>query len=544
MATFGSYEVLETVATGSTGTVYRAIHRDIGRVAAIKQLSPEVRAVPGLVDRFRAEAHTLAELDSPHVVSIFDFVEEPDRVWIAEEWVDGVTIETMLRAAQKLSAEQALGVLRGALLGLAHAHERGVVHRDIAPSNIIADRAGTSMLIDFGLAAPVGLSGRCGTPAFMSPEAVAGAPITEKSDVYSAAAVLFTLLAGSVPFPGRTVDEVMHAHVSQPPPRLDGHGPAMTTLLLDAMAKDPAARPPDADAFLARLEVAAQERYGAGWLERSSIAGLVTIGTAGVAAVSATAAGAGATAATGVGASTSYLDAVASTGAAVARRSRISRPWLIGAAVTTVAALGVVSAIAFTGNDAKSPLKPTQTGGQVAGGRLSSAASTTAALTRQQLLEASAPKGVYQLDSVIVASNYLGDSVGKHFLVKWTITLSCTGASCTGAVSSTSGSHFTATYDGKVLVGRTTQTQSGPCVYKQGPKKGKTDPTTHFRDSTVSVFTLTVTASAPSTPPTPGIPTAFSGGGIVATSKPTVSGVCTADIARHRTLSVTATLVR
>ncbi|PZS28375.1 MAG: serine/threonine protein kinase, partial [Pseudonocardiales bacterium] len=216
MTEFGSYEILETVAQGSTGTVYRARHRDIGRFAAIKELSPQLRAVPGLVQRFRSEAQTLASLDDEHVVAVYDFVEEGDRVWIAEEWVDGVTITALLMAHGRLTAEQSLGVLRGALLGLAHAHDRNLVHRDFAPANILADHAGTSKLVDFGLAAPIGGTGACGTPAFMSPEAARGGPVGKSSDVYSAAAVLFSLLSGRMPFPARSVDEVMRAQIEQP----------------------------------------------------------------------------------------------------------------------------------------------------------------------------------------------------------------------------------------------------------------------------------------------------------------------------------------
>ena len=159
MKTFGLYEVLDLVAVGSTGTVYRAQHSELTRVAAIKELHPEMRDLPGLLERLRAEAQLLAELDNPHLVAIYDYVEDADSAWIAEEWVEGSSLEAILIAHRQLTPEQSLGVLRGALIGLASAHERGVVHRDIAPTNILADMAGTSKLVDFGLAAQVGRSG-------------------------------------------------------------------------------------------------------------------------------------------------------------------------------------------------------------------------------------------------------------------------------------------------------------------------------------------------------------------------------------------------
>src|SRR3954471_11447116 len=143
---FGNYEVVERIAAGSTATVYKARHRELGQFAAIKELNAELRESPHALQRFRAEAHILGGFDDPHIVTVYDFVEEPGRSWIAEEWVDGVTVETLLAGSGAMTGEQCLGVLRGALQGLAYAHARQVVHGDIAPGNIISDRAGTSKL--------------------------------------------------------------------------------------------------------------------------------------------------------------------------------------------------------------------------------------------------------------------------------------------------------------------------------------------------------------------------------------------------------------
>ncbi len=370
MVFFGSYEVLETVAVGSTGTVFRARHREIGRLAAIKELNAVMRAVPGLLARFRAEAQTLAALDDEHVVAVFDFVEEPERVWIAQEWVDGVTIAALLTAHGRLTAEQSLGVLRGALLGLAHAHDRNLVHRDFAPANILADQAGTSKLVDFGLAAPVGGTGACGTPAFMSPEAARGGPVGKSSDVYSAAAVLFSMLSGRLPFSARSADEVMRAQIEQPAPAVTGHGPAMADLVAGAMSKDQSARPPDARTFLARMEDAARQRYGADWLQRASVTGLVSAATAGAATLTATTLSA---TSTGGSSATAFLDTGTTTGSAAtagtttstsgtgaaalaARRAvaEVSRHWAISAAVAVVA-LAATAVVVVTTRVASSP---------------------------------------------------------------------------------------------------------------------------------------------------------------------------------------------
>ncbi|MBA3294159.1 MAG: serine/threonine protein kinase [Geodermatophilaceae bacterium] len=256
---FPGYEVLGRVAAGTTGVVWKARQSELDRLVAIKELSPALLAGPGFLQRFRAEAQMLAVLDDPHVVRVFDYVEEPDRAYLVQEWVDGAPLTAVLAQHGTLTPEQALGVLRGGLIGLAHAHSRGLVHRDVSPANILLDRGGTSKLVDFGLTAQTdqgiapGAATSVGTPAFSSPEAVTGAPMTTRSDVYSAAAVLYLLLSGRLPYSG-DVAAVLNGHTSGPLPRLEGHGPELADLLARGMAKNPAERPPDAAAFLAELE--------------------------------------------------------------------------------------------------------------------------------------------------------------------------------------------------------------------------------------------------------------------------------------------------
>ncbi len=277
---FGPYAVVALVGQGSTGRVFRARHVELGRDAAVKELAESVRGAPGVSERLRAEAERLAGLSHPNIVALYDYVEEPGRAWLAEQWVEGASLERILAVHGRLSPEQALGVVRGAVLGLAHAHERGLVHRDVSAGNILADLAGVSMLVDFGLAGPAGAGAALGTPAFLSPEAARGEVVGKPADVYSVAAVLFLLLSGQVPFPGSAVESV-RGHLEGAVPRLSGHGADLEDLVARSMSKDPGQRPPDAAAFLAELEEAATRRYGAGWLQRASIAGLVGSAMAG-----------------------------------------------------------------------------------------------------------------------------------------------------------------------------------------------------------------------------------------------------------------------
>ena len=248
------FELIGRVALTATSTVWKA--RDVGldRVVALKQLHS---ADPVLRQRWRDEAHALGSLDERHVVSVYGLYEDPDSAWLIEQWIDGATLATVVRSAGPLSPEQGVGVVRGALLGLAHAHGRGIIHRDLSLSNIMLDQWGESVLIDFGLAAPPGEHGSSGTAAFQSPEARAGQPITERSDIYSMGAILGHLLAGSSETP-RGLERPMREVIER----------AMTT--------DPAGRFASAQELLSALEQAAKQTYGPAWLLQASVVGLVS----------------------------------------------------------------------------------------------------------------------------------------------------------------------------------------------------------------------------------------------------------------------------
>lgn len=359
---FGPYVVVALVGQGSTGRVFRARHGELGRDAAVKELAESVRSAPGVSERLRVEAERLAGLSHPNIVALYDYVEEPGRAWLAEQWVDGASLERILAVHGRLSPEQALGAVRGAVLGLAHAHEQGLVHRDVSAGNILADLAGTSMLVDFGLAGPAGAGAAMGTPAFLSPEAARGEVVGKAADVYSVASVLFLLLSGQAPFPGSALESV-RGHLEGAVPRLSGHGADLEDLLARSMSKDPGERPPDAAAFLAELEEAASRRYGAGWLERASIAGLVGSAMAGALAGAGGGAAGGAaqtvifdaTTASGDGAGASPPHALASG----RKASRVSRrvAWATAGAATLVIAGGVV-AVAVNGGDDPAPSRP------------------------------------------------------------------------------------------------------------------------------------------------------------------------------------------
>lgn len=546
---FGSYEVLERIAIGSTATVYKARHRELGQLAAIKELVDQLRESPRALQRFRAEAHILAGFDNPHIVTVYDFVEEPGRFWIAEEWVDGISIDALLAHAGSLAPEQCLGVLRGALLGLAYAHGRGVVHGDVAPNNIIADRAGTSKLVDFGVSAPIGSAEVYGTPAFMSPEAVRGAPLNPAGDVYSAGAVLYLLLAGRPVFPANTIGEVLGDHLNTPPPALSGHGRGLAALVADSLAKDPQARPRDAAEFLRRLEEGATENYGAGWLERASIAGPVLAalgGAAGTGAGIGMASGGSSAAPAPVGAPVLAQSPI-TTGAAVAARRNFWRSpgGLVSGGVLVAGVAAAVVLVAATGSggdpghspEAAPPLVPSS--GPVIADPVSSAPPSV------RPVDSLSSSGTYKVETRVLSSNYEGLEVGDHNTGTFRIDLSCTATACRGTADAGSGFQYKLGFDGTTLTGTSSFPEVMPCVFTSGPKKGKPDPSTRFRRVGTSTFRVTVTSRSSGPAPAAGTVLKMTGFATNRTPKgEVIKGECTnVDRARHARQQVTLTYV-
>lgn len=469
---FAGFEVLGRVAEGSTGVVWQARQVALGRLVAIKELAPSLLAAPGFLERFRAEARVLGGLDDPHVVRLYDYVEEPQRAYLVQEWVDGAPLSAVLDRHGRLSAEQSLGVIRGGLLGLAHAHQRGLVHRDVSMANILVDAAGVSKLVDFGLAAPSGsadgLGGSSvGTPAFSSPEAVLGQPMTPRSDVYSAAAVLFALLTARAPYVG-DLPTVLQAHVTAPTPALPGFAPRLTNLLWRAMAKRPEDRPADAAAFLAELEEAAREAYGAAWLGRASVAGLATAGAVATGSVAAFGGAAAQTAAQAVsyGAATTPAILAGQVPAAAVGISRrvlgLPRVALMVASTVVVAAVAV-TAFAVTRDSGdpqtasaernQSPSAGTDggTAGETDAAPTSTGDPTTTAPTTTPPPAVPAFHGTY--DVVVTVASIEGvvydpQAIGTVTNRTWEATASCTSGPCDTSVSSSSGLTFAFVYSG------------------------------------------------------------------------------------------------
>jgi serine/threonine protein kinase len=262
------YTELRMLGSGGFGEVVLARHDISGIQVAIKYLRRGVLDDPAFAEMFRAEARVLASLQNPNVVRLYEYIETPAGAAIVMELVDGVSLREIVSRYGRTSAELALVVLQGSLLGLAAAHAQGVVHRDYKPENVLVDGAGVSKLTDFGIAARTGERALpAGTLAYAPPEQLAGGPATPATDVYAATATFYECLAGRPPFTGDTAEALMQQHRSDPVP-MDPVPVPLRPVVAAGMAKDPSARPPDAASFVAWLSAAAAGAYGADWESR------------------------------------------------------------------------------------------------------------------------------------------------------------------------------------------------------------------------------------------------------------------------------------
>jgi eukaryotic-like serine/threonine-protein kinase len=520
--TFGPYAIEELVADGASVTVWRARHIELGRLVAIKALSVRLCADADAVAQLRSEARRLTELDDPHIVAIYDFVDEAERPYLVTEWVPGRTLRELFAELGPLRPEQSLGVLRGALQGLAYAHHRGLVHGDVSLSNLIVDASGTTKLIDFGLAAPTGSPGVSGTPAYLSPEAASGDRLTPASDVYSAGAVLYQLLSGAPPFAGTDVLATIRAHREEPAPALRDHGPELADLLDRALRKQPSERPADAAAFLAELEEAARARYGTAWLSAASVAGLAGMGVAGgtaamVAGVGAT--GSAATGAAGTETVSAMATATAETGGGQAagvvqtgrRVGRIrhafgAHPVIAGGAAVVVVAAAVTTAVITTAGKSKPPPPP------------------------EAVLLASSPLGAFGATGAITSTTDSKLKAGKLGTFPWTITEKCTATAC-AAVVKAPGSTFRFRYAGDAFTSSTLEQSRVTCVLPSGKKVPGATALQHHS----VVWTLRVTHRAPATPDGPGRALDLSGTALETTTYSDLTGNCKDNVGKKVT---------
>src|SRR5580693_3008883 len=262
------YAELRVLGSGGFGEVVLARHAASGTEVAIKYLRRTLLDDPEFAGMFRAEAAVLASLQDPHVVRLYEYLEGPGGAAIVMELVDGVSLREILSRQGQTTAEAALVVLQGSLLGLAAAHARGVVHRDYKPENVLVNGDGASKLTDFGIAARAGDSTiPAGSLAYAPPEQFGGGPASPAGDVYAATATFYECLVGHPPFIGDTAERLLYQHMAEPVP-LEPVPEPLRPLVTAGMAKDPRDRPADASRFVAELAGVATGAYGPDWEQR------------------------------------------------------------------------------------------------------------------------------------------------------------------------------------------------------------------------------------------------------------------------------------
>ncbi|HKV41380.1 MAG TPA: protein kinase [Blastocatellia bacterium] len=255
----GNYKILDKIGEGGMGAVYKGVDLMLEREVAVKVLRPELATQPQVVERFRAEAVTLAKLNHPNIATLHSFFRQGDNFFMVMEFVRGETLDSVLRRVGGMRVESAVPLFCQALDGIDHAHKMAIIHRDIKPANIMLTDSGSIKVMDFGIARVLGSARMTrqgniiGTIEYMSPEQVRGQETDSRSDIYSLGILLYEMLTGRVPFTSDSEYELMKSQIEEapiPPRDFAPHIPLpVEAAIMRALAKKPEARFPTAGEF-------------------------------------------------------------------------------------------------------------------------------------------------------------------------------------------------------------------------------------------------------------------------------------------------------
>jgi serine/threonine-protein kinase len=248
------YRVVALAGRGGMGEVYRAEDLTLEQVVALKFLPAALSQDAAALARFHAEVRTARQVSHPNVCRMFDIGEADGTLFLTMEYVDGEDLASVVRRIGRLSPDKATEIARQVCAGLAAAHERGVIHRDLKPANVMLDGAGKIRITDFGLAGIAasikGADVRAGTPAYMSPEQLAGRDVSTKSDIYSLGLILYEILTGKRAFEASTLPELMKLResgtITNPSTLVRDLDPLIERIILRCLEIDPEKRPASA----------------------------------------------------------------------------------------------------------------------------------------------------------------------------------------------------------------------------------------------------------------------------------------------------------
>ena len=259
------YEVLSQLGRGGMGVVFRANQRSLNRIVAIKMLSRELAADEEFRQRFQQEAQVIARLQHENIVTVYDIEADRGTFFIIMEYVEGVSLQELLKTGGRLPPERGARLVAQVARALGYAHNKGIIHRDIKPDNImVVGNDHKAMVMDFGIArvadstlkTQTGIS--MGTPKYMSPEQARGQRVDARSDLYSLGVVLYACATGELPFDGDSPFTVALKHMQEPPPppreKVPDLPEALEQIILHSLAKERDGRFQSGEEFAAALE--------------------------------------------------------------------------------------------------------------------------------------------------------------------------------------------------------------------------------------------------------------------------------------------------
>ncbi|HEY7553164.1 MAG TPA: protein kinase [Candidatus Binatia bacterium] len=270
-----NFRIVSEIGEGGMGVVYLAEHIELPKRFAIKSLSKALSGDPNFRKRFYEEAQKQALLDDPNIVQVTDFFEEEGQFFLVMEYVDGQDLSHVIKSRGKLPQSEVLAIFRDILKGLGFAHAKGLVHRDMKPSNVLIDKSGRARIMDFGIAILAGAGEKrltaagaaIGSPWYMSPEQIERPhELDQRTDIYALGIVLYEMLTGEVPFDGETDFSVHYQQIKTPAPdprqKNSEISEELAQIVLKAMAKNPAERFQNCSEFLQAIEAVEKGKKG------------------------------------------------------------------------------------------------------------------------------------------------------------------------------------------------------------------------------------------------------------------------------------------